>query len=357
MMDSAEVKGLSRDEIEKIKNDVKSGLIVLYSNEIGHQVILNEIRKRMEPIEHDMPDEKILEMSEQDFMDLIDERTGVSEKDRIKYHYEKQNAECKVGDIFRNLNGRNYRVLEKYSDHNMLFQDVKNGALIVGIDVGFFRKLPKATEKMVYKAKNIINEYCHNEFGHDASLEDYPMIPLGYSEDTLDDGREDYHSIEAYADLENYKLITKVDGKTVGIEQYKTMDDFIEYALEFLDYDNLVSLSEDELMVARGEKELKSDMSALSVEWGHGRYLSGIPSEIDFAGLKREFGKEMEPNSRGEFDIEIREVLSRTESVKAGYYGEAVDKIMDKYRNGEIVLGAEDFKEVDYLPILKNDSR
>jgi len=357
MKDSAEVKGLSKEEIEKIKESVKSGLNVLYSNEIGHQVILNEIRKRMEPIVHDLPDEKIHEMSEQDFMDLIDERTGVGEEDRIKYHYEKQNATCKVGEIFRNLNGRDYRVLEKYSDHNMLFQDVKSGALIVGIDVGFFRKLPKATEEMVNKAKEIINDYCIDEFGHDADFTEYPLVQLGYSEDTLDDGKDEYHSIEAYADLENYKLITKVDGKTVGIEQYKSMDDFIEYALDFISFDSLVSLSEDELKVARGEKKMDTHMSEIFIEWGHGRYLSGIPSEIDFAGLKREFGKEMEPDSRGEFDIEIREVLSRTESVKAGYYGEAVDKIMDKYKKGEIVLDAEDFKEVDYLPVQKNDSR
>lgn len=186
MKDNVEVKGLGKEEIEKIKESVKSGLNVLYSNEIGHQVILNEIRKRMEPVVHDMPDETILGMTEQDFMDLIDEKSGVSIKDRGRYHYEKQNANCKVGDVFHNLNGRNYRILEKYSEHDMLFQDTKNGAFIVGIDVGFFRKLPKATEEMIEKAKNIINEYCNEEFGHDADFTDYPLVQLGYTEDTLD---------------------------------------------------------------------------------------------------------------------------------------------------------------------------
>lgn len=357
MSDSFEIKQLSTEEIEKIKEDVKSGLNVLYSNEIGHQIILNEIRKRMEPVVHDLPDEKILEMSEQDFMELIDERAGVREKKRIEYHYEKQNANCKAGDILRNLNGRNYRVLEKYSDHNMLFQDVKSGAFIVGIDVGFFRKLPKATEEMIEKAKSMINEYCNIEFGHDADFTEYPIVQLGYTEDTLEDGKEEYHSIEAYADLENYKIITKVDGKTVGIEQYKTMEDYLEYALDFLSFDSLVSLSEEELMVARGDKELKLDMSVIGIEWGHGRYLSSIPSEVDFAALKEEFGMEMKPNAKGEFDIEIREVLSRTESVKAGYLGDAIDEIVDRYKKGEIVLDAEDFVEVDYIPVQKNNSR
>lgn len=357
MKENDEVKKLSSKEIDKIKESVKSGLNVLYSNEIGHQVILNEIRKRMEPIVHDLPDEKILEMSEQDFMELIDERTGVSEKKRIKYHYEKQNVGCKAGDILHNFNGRNYRVLEKYTDHNMLFQDVKSGAFIVGIDVGFFRRLPKASDEMVDRAKVIINDYCYKEFGHDADFTEYPIVQLGYSKDTLDDGKSEYHSIESAADLENYKLITKVDGKTVGVEQYKTMEDFIEYALDFLSYDNLVSLSEEELMVARGEKKLEYNMSEISIEWGHGRYLSSIPSEIDFAALKEEFGMEMKPNAKGEFDIEIREVLSRTESVKAGYLGDAIDEIVDRYKKGEIVLDADDFVEVDYIPVQKNDSR
>lgn len=55
----------------------------------------------------------------------------------------------------------------------------------------------------------------------------------------------------------------------------------------------------------------------------------------------------------GECDIEIREVLSRTESVKAGYLGEAICELMDKYRKGEIVLDADDFKGVDYIPVEK----
>ncbi|MBE5871249.1 MAG: hypothetical protein E7294_08320 [Lachnospiraceae bacterium] len=93
------------------------------------------------------------------------------------------------------------------------------------------------------------------------------------------------------------------------------------------------------------------------MEWGHGVYLSNIPSEIDFAALKREYGKSLEPNSKGEFDIEIREVLSRTESVKAGYLGEAIDELMDKYKRGEIVLDADDFKGVDYIPIRKKEGR
>ncbi len=350
-------KNLSIEQVEDIRNRVKSGLEVLRCNVIGHQVILEEIKKRLEPLGVELSDERIMEMTEKDFMELIDHHTGRKQKQELKYHYEKQNMECRVGDIVRNLNGNSYRVLEKYSDKNILFEQLETGALVVGVDVGFFRKMPKATEVEIGMAKELINEYCRDEFGHDASFDEYPLVRLGYTENTIEDGSNKYHDIEVFADLENYKIITRVDGEIVGALQYKTMEDFIEYELECLSYDSLVSLSEQELAVVRGEERFKFDMSDVSIEWGHGRYLYGKYSEIDFAGLRREFSKEPQPNSRGEFDIEIREVLSRTESVKAGYYGEAVDKIMDMYRNGEIVLDADDFKEVDYIPAQNRECR
>lgn len=350
-------KDLTMEQIEDIRERVKSGLDVLRSNVIGHQIILGEIRKRVMPLGVELSDERIMEMSEQDFMDLIDYETGIRQKKEIKYHYEKQAMTCKVGDILHNNNGSDYRVLEKYSDTNILFQNIETGAFSVGVGVEFFRKLPKPTEEELARAKEVINEYCVNEFGYSASFEDYPIVHLGYTENTIEDGSEEYHSIEASADLENFKIITEVDGNAVGVEQYKTMEDFIEYALECLSYDSLISLSDDELAVARGEKKLEPDMTEVCIEWGHGIHLSNIPSEIDFASLKREYGREPEPNVKGEFDIEIREVLSRTESVKAGFLGEAIDELMDKYKRGEIVLDAEDFKGVDYIPVQKKEGR
>ena len=349
-------KDLTMEQIEDIRERVKSGLDVLRSNVIGHQIILGEIRKRVMPLGVELSDEKIMEMSEQDFMDLIDYETGLRQKKEIKYHYEKQVMTCKVGDILHNNNGSDYRVLEKYSDTNILFQNIETGAFSVGVGVGFFRKLPKPTEKEITEAKKIISDFCRHEFTVEEEFKDLPIVVLGTAEDTIGDSDEKC-IIQVKADLENFKIITEVDGNAVGVEQYRSMEDFIEYALECLSYDSLISLSDDELAVARGEKKLEPDMTEVCIEWGHGIHLSNIPSEIDFAELKREYGREPEPNAKGEFDIEIREVLSRTESVKAGFLGEAINELMDKYKRGEIVLDAEDFKGVDYIPVQKKEGR
>lgn len=44
-----------------------------------------------------------------------------------------------------------------------------------------------------------------------------------------------------------------------------------------------------------------------------------------------------------EFDIEVSELLSRTVKVEAETLGDAIEKVMEQYKKGEIVLDAEDF--------------
>ncbi|MGC6173960.1 DpnD/PcfM family protein [Lacrimispora sp. 38-1] len=49
-----------------------------------------------------------------------------------------------------------------------------------------------------------------------------------------------------------------------------------------------------------------------------------------------------------EFHIEIKELLSRVETVKAETLSEAIEIVMDRYYAQEIVLDAEDFKGIDF---------
>ena len=52
-----------------------------------------------------------------------------------------------------------------------------------------------------------------------------------------------------------------------------------------------------------------------------------------------------------EFDVEIKEVLSRVQRVKAESLDDAINKAMDMYYSEKIVLGSEDMKGVDFAPI------
>ena len=51
-----------------------------------------------------------------------------------------------------------------------------------------------------------------------------------------------------------------------------------------------------------------------------------------------------------EFDVEIKEVLSRVQKVKAESLDDAINKAMDMYYAEQIGLGAEDMKGVDFAP-------
>lgn len=95
--------------------------------------------------------------------------------------------------------------------------------------------------------------------------------------------------------------------------------------------------------------EYTKDNAESGIEWGHGVYLSATPSEIDFVGLRSEY---CEPYCQkgGSFPIEIREVLSKVENIEAETLGDAIDKAMELYRKAEVVLDAEDFMDVSYLP-------
>ena len=55
-----------------------------------------------------------------------------------------------------------------------------------------------------------------------------------------------------------------------------------------------------------------------------------------------------------EFDVEIKEVLSRVQRVKAESLDDAINKAMDMYYSEKIVLGSEDMKGVDLCLSAKN---
>lgn len=90
------------------------------------------------------------------------------------------------------------------------------------------------------------------------------------------------------------------------------------------------------------------------IEWGSGIYLGNNITTIDFSELNKLYGITKEPLSvNGAYDIEIKEVLSRIETIRADSLGEAIDKAMDMYYGQHIILASEDMKGVDFSPYFK----
>ena len=58
-----------------------------------------------------------------------------------------------------------------------------------------------------------------------------------------------------------------------------------------------------------------------------------------------------------EFEIEIKEELSRVEKIEAETLSEAIDIVMEKYYKSDIVLDSEDYKGVDFIPYRENEEK
>lgn len=157
------------------------------------------------------------------------------------FHYEQKEHNFKQGEVLHNFNGADYKVMECYSENNLLMMNMASGQFVVATGVQYFSRYPHAGE---------------------------------YTEENAEVG----------------------------------------------------------------------------IEWGHGIYLSATPSEIDFVGLRAEY---CEPyrQTGDSFSIEIREVLSRVENIKADCLGDAIDEAMERYHSEKIVLDAEDHKETKYIPV------
>lgn len=95
----------------------------------------------------------------------------------------------------------------------------------------------------------------------------------------------------------------------------------------------------------------ESEDCVYGIEWGHGVYLGATPSDIDFASLRKayeEVEREVVQEGKKIFDIEITETLQKIQPIEAECLGDAIDKAMDMYYGQQIILDAEDMKDVEF---------
>ena len=100
-------------------------------------------------------------------------------------------------------------------------------------------------EKLLDKAKNLLKE-CHiREFGTVGDLDFSDISDIRIAFITTEDEK---HTIEAVVNLSDFKIETLVDNNVVvRSKQFESLTDMIEKALPNLDYDEWVSVSEEEL--------------------------------------------------------------------------------------------------------------
>lgn len=110
------------------------------------------------------------------------------------------------------------------------------------------------------KAKNLINDFVTTEYELDtADYSDLSNIEVAFTE--TEDG---LHTIQSAINLNDFRITTSVDGLLVRTEQYKSLEDMVENVLPYLDFGELVYVSDEELEIAKNKYkiyQLKDDES------------------------------------------------------------------------------------------------
>lgn len=132
-----------------------------------------------------------------------------------------------------------------YADKDGMVGDYPflNIPAVKSIDIVDYMPFANEHDMLLDRAKELINEFCRTEYaGEGADFSDMSEVNLAYTE--TEDG---LHEIQSSADLEQFNIVTKVDGQAVRTEQYESLQALIDNALEALEFGDLVYVSEEEL--------------------------------------------------------------------------------------------------------------
>lgn len=103
-------------------------------------------------------------------------------------------------------------------------------------------------------AKEFINDFCEAEYGSPADFSDLEKVGIAYTTVT-----DEEIPIQVNADLVHYRIERYLDGQFLERRQYESLDELIQNELAELDFDDLVSVSDEELESIGATLEQGSD--------------------------------------------------------------------------------------------------
>lgn len=131
-------------------------------------------------------------------------------------------------------------------------------------------------DPVLEKAKNLIDEFCMEEYNTSANFENLSQIGIGYTTVT-----DEEISIQTYVNLKDYSLERYLGDKLVDERKYSSLEELIEKELECLDFYDLISVSEEELEKYHSniETEIENKPEVIITE---DTLLKFIKSEVPF---------------------------------------------------------------------------
>ena len=128
----------------------------------------------------------------------------------------------------------------------------------------------KIQEERLEYAKNLIEQFCYDEYEHGAEFDNLSNISIAYTDYFDEEVRKEY-DVQVFVDLNNYKISTYLDNDEIEVNQYDSLDKLIASELEHLDFDSLVSVSDEAVERWRDkyglseEKQVGSEESEITI--------------------------------------------------------------------------------------------
>ena len=109
-------------------------------------------------------------------------------------HYEKLESDLMQGEVYHNFNGCDYRVMERYSDKNMLLMDVNSGQFVVGVGVDYFARYPQGEDRHSSLCETGIEWGSGIYLGNTPSTINFALLRKEYGRERSIDTIEEYRA-------------------------------------------------------------------------------------------------------------------------------------------------------------------
>ena len=148
---------------------------------------------------------------------------------------------------------------------------------------------------LLFEAKELIDQYCVDEFGSPADFRDLKKVGLAYT--TTED---DKHEIQAYANLIDHQTEVYLDGEIIATQKVESLKQYAENLLPYLDFNELVDIPEWVMDEHLGRGLFRRDLQFMQHHaWGNTYDLCIEVSSYMYGG-----GLAMEIYDRSEGDLE-----------------------------------------------------
>lgn len=201
-------------------------------------------------------------------------------------------------------------------------------------------------ENELETAKSLINDFCINEYGDTADFSDLSKIGIAYT--TVTDNET---PIQVNVDLLKYNIKTYINEVLVDTAQYNSLSALITNGLEGLNFDDLVSVTDEQIAMA-AEKEIPEQtfdeyLSELHKDDNGSKTVALLP-----LGDFYEAYNEDAENIARELDIaSAPKIIDGKRYIISGFPKHALEKYVDTltYKGYDVVIADENKKSYRIL--------